>query len=197
MQLYDGTASNNLESAIWRGCSSDFASPKAPAPLIGGGLISLGAKSSTPPPMPGCAGNYTCVFRSSGFADELGSPITGEKGSACPGRTRVWRLNSALHGSTSERRGQRPRPTGYDSVACPAVEARADRPKSEPLEAPALFECVAATVPAGPESFRGWCPRGDSNPHGGLTLQRILSPLRLPFRHSGRASDVRMIRRRQ
>ena len=29
-----------------------------------------------------------------------------------------------------------------------------------------------------------WCREGDSNPHG-LITRRILSPLRLPFRHPG------------
>ncbi len=34
-----------------------------------------------------------------------------------------------------------------------------------------------------------WCRRGDSNPHG--VTRRILSALRLPFRHSGGTWDQR------
>ena len=30
-----------------------------------------------------------------------------------------------------------------------------------------------------------WCQRRDSNPYTGLTLFRILSPVCLPFHHSG------------
>lgn len=33
--------------------------------------------------------------------------------------------------------------------------------------------------------FETECPGGDSNPHGDLTHLRILSPMRLPFRHPG------------
>ncbi len=32
--------------------------------------------------------------------------------------------------------------------------------------------------------FQSWCPRPDSNRYGFIT-RGILSPLRLPFRHSG------------
>ena len=35
-----------------------------------------------------------------------------------------------------------------------------------------------------------WCQRGDSNPHDGFTRLRILSPLCLPFHHSGLDRDA-------
>ena len=39
--------------------------------------------------------------------------------------------------------------------------------------------------PKRPMSWEEWCRRGDSNPHG--LPRRILSALRMPFRHSGRS----------
>ena len=57
-----------------------------------------------------------------------------------------------------------------------------------------FFRAAAPAIPPErggfrfPSLFPRWCRRRDSNPHA--RRQRILSPQRLPFRHSGKRKDV-------